>query len=133
MAEAAAVTTPTPLAATSSSSSSSFKGRETPAARIPPILTLTDARAPGTTEHIPRRHDLLERGLLQAVAFLEVIHGAIGVVPGGMLLPLMQWGGRTHFLFAIVRRIHEVLTSVTIPFVIALHLTILGNTAMKAI
>ncbi|KAK2999134.1 hypothetical protein RJ639_022832 [Escallonia herrerae] len=55
--------------------------------------------------------------LLQAVAFLEVIHGAIGIVPGGMLLPLMQWGGRTHFLFAIVRRIHEVLTSVTIPFV----------------
>ncbi|KAK2998602.1 hypothetical protein RJ639_022774, partial [Escallonia herrerae] len=46
--------------------------------------------------------------LLQAVAFLEVIHGAIGIVPGGMLLPLMQWGGRTHFLFAIVLRIHEV-------------------------
>ncbi|KAK2995269.1 hypothetical protein RJ640_015550 [Escallonia rubra] len=60
--------------------------------------------------------------LLQAVAFLEVIHGAIGIVPGGMLLPLMQWGGRTHFLFAIVRRIHEVLTSVTIPIVIALQI-----------
>ncbi|KAG8371423.1 hypothetical protein BUALT_Bualt13G0086100 [Buddleja alternifolia] len=45
--------------------------------------------------------------LLQALAFLEVIHGAIGIVPSGVLLPLMQWGGKTHFLFAIVQRIHE--------------------------
>ncbi|PSR86671.1 Very-long-chain (3R)-3-hydroxyacyl-CoA dehydratase [Actinidia chinensis var. chinensis] len=46
--------------------------------------------------------------LLQTVAFLEVIHGAIGIVPSGVLLPLMQWGGRTHFLLAIVRGIDEV-------------------------
>ncbi|XP_052184309.1 uncharacterized protein LOC127796281 isoform X2 [Diospyros lotus] len=46
--------------------------------------------------------------LLQTVAFLEVFHGAIGIVPSGMLLPLMQWGGRAHFLCAIVRRIPEV-------------------------
>ncbi|PIN23964.1 Protein tyrosine phosphatase-like protein PTPLA (contains Pro instead of catalytic Arg) [Handroanthus impetiginosus] len=56
--------------------------------------------------------------LLQSLAFLEVIHGAIGIVPSGVLLPLMQWGGRTHFLLAIVRRIHEVqeLPSVFITF-----------------
>ncbi|XAR60539.1 Very-long-chain (3R)-3-hydroxyacyl-[acyl-carrier protein] dehydratase [Bertholletia excelsa] len=45
---------------------------------------------------------------LQTIAFLEVIHGAIGIVPSGFLLPLMQWGGRVHFLLAIVRRIDEV-------------------------
>ncbi|KAM7256874.1 hypothetical protein ACFE04_012615 [Oxalis oulophora] len=46
--------------------------------------------------------------LLQSAAFLEVIHGAIGIVPSGVLFPLMQWGGRTHFLLAIVRNIVEV-------------------------
>ncbi|KAL8501683.1 hypothetical protein ACS0TY_020982 [Phlomoides rotata] len=58
-------------------------------------------------------------GLLQSIAFLEVIHGAIGIVPSGFLLPLMQWGGRTHFLLAIVCRIHEVqeLPAVFITFV----------------
>ncbi|XP_019195095.1 PREDICTED: very-long-chain (3R)-3-hydroxyacyl-CoA dehydratase 2-like [Ipomoea nil] len=45
---------------------------------------------------------------LQSLAFLEVLHGAIGIVPSGVLLPLMQWGGRTHFLLAIVRSITEV-------------------------
>ncbi|KAG9128812.1 hypothetical protein Leryth_009555 [Lithospermum erythrorhizon] len=57
--------------------------------------------------------------LLQTVAFLEVLHGAIGIVPSGVLIPLMQWGGRTHFLLAIVRRINEVheLPSVFITFV----------------
>ncbi|RVW66172.1 Very-long-chain (3R)-3-hydroxyacyl-CoA dehydratase 2 [Vitis vinifera] len=57
--------------------------------------------------------------LLQTVSFLEVVHGAIGLVPSGVLLPLMQWGGRTHFLLAIVRRIVEVqeLPSVFITFI----------------
>ncbi|KAH6822025.1 Protein-tyrosine phosphatase-like [Perilla frutescens var. hirtella] len=57
--------------------------------------------------------------LLQSLAFLEVIHGALGIVPSGVLLPLMQWGGRTHFLLAIVRRIPEVqeLPAVFITFV----------------
>ncbi|KAJ4982204.1 hypothetical protein NE237_033041 [Protea cynaroides] len=56
--------------------------------------------------------------LLQAVSFLEVLHGAIGLVPSGMLLPLMQWSGRTNFLFAILRQIVEVqeLPSVFITF-----------------
>nr|AKM76670.1 protein-tyrosine phosphatase-like protein [Erodium texanum] len=55
---------------------------------------------------------------LQSVAFLEVIHGAIGLVPSGVLIPLMQWGGRTHFLLAIVRGIDEVqeLPSIFITF-----------------
>nr|GMD73504.1 very-long-chain (3R)-3-hydroxyacyl-CoA dehydratase 2 [Ipomoea batatas] len=55
---------------------------------------------------------------LQSLAFLEVLHGAIGIVPSGVLLPLMQWGGRTHFLLAIVRSITEVqeLPSVFITF-----------------
>ncbi|GAB2274310.1 hypothetical protein Dimus_009076 [Dionaea muscipula] len=46
--------------------------------------------------------------LLQTASLLEVFHGAIGIVPSGVLLPLMQWGGRTHYLLAIVRRIAEV-------------------------
>ncbi|KAK5846809.1 hypothetical protein PVK06_003108 [Gossypium arboreum] len=56
--------------------------------------------------------------LLQTCAFLEVVHGAIGIVPSGVLFPMMQWGGRTHFLLAIVRRIHEVqeLSAVFITF-----------------
>nr|AKM76674.1 protein-tyrosine phosphatase-like protein [Geranium maderense] len=55
---------------------------------------------------------------LQSIAFLEVIHGAIGLVPSGALFPLIQWGGRTHFLLAIVRGINEVqeLPSVFITF-----------------
>ncbi|KAJ1383574.1 Protein-tyrosine phosphatase-like, PTPLA [Sesbania bispinosa] len=55
---------------------------------------------------------------LQCAAFLEVIHGAIGLVPSGALLPLMQWGGRTHFVLAIVGGIEEVqeLPSIFITF-----------------
>ncbi|KAL2328716.1 hypothetical protein Fmac_022143 [Flemingia macrophylla] len=55
---------------------------------------------------------------LQCAAFLEVIHGAIGIVPSGALLPLMQWGGRTHFVLAIVRKLDELqeLPSVFITF-----------------
>ncbi|KAJ7947703.1 Very-long-chain (3R)-3-hydroxyacyl-CoA dehydratase [Quillaja saponaria] len=57
-------------------------------------------------------------GLLQIVAFLEVIHGAVGMVPSGVLLPLMQWGGKTHFLLAVVLKVGEVqqLPSVFITF-----------------
>ncbi|KAI8014858.1 Very-long-chain (3R)-3-hydroxyacyl-CoA dehydratase 2 [Camellia lanceoleosa] len=57
--------------------------------------------------------------LLQTVSFLEVVHGAIGIVPSGVLLPLMQWGGRSHFLLAIVRHINEVqeLPSVFVTFI----------------
>ncbi|PKI61678.1 hypothetical protein CRG98_017902 [Punica granatum] len=56
--------------------------------------------------------------LLQTVAFMEVLHGALGIVPSGVLFPLMQWGGRMHFLLAIVRRISEVqqLPSIFITF-----------------
>ncbi|RZC78703.1 hypothetical protein C5167_002905 [Papaver somniferum] len=46
---------------------------------------------------------------LQTLSFMEVLHGAIGLVPSGVLLPLMQWGGRTHFLLAIVRRLDEII------------------------
>ncbi|XP_061373217.1 uncharacterized protein LOC133315582 isoform X2 [Gastrolobium bilobum] len=55
---------------------------------------------------------------LQCAAFLEVIHGAVGLVPSGALLPLMQWGGRTHFVLAIVQRLDEVqeLPSICITF-----------------
>ncbi|XP_073114645.1 uncharacterized protein [Elaeis guineensis] len=56
--------------------------------------------------------------LLQTISFLEVIHAAIGLVSSGAVLALMQWGGRTHFLLAIVRQIPEVqnLPSVFITF-----------------
>ncbi|XP_034219506.1 very-long-chain (3R)-3-hydroxyacyl-CoA dehydratase 2 isoform X3 [Prunus dulcis] len=44
---------------------------------------------------------------LQMVQFLEVIHGAVGLVPSGVVFPLMQWAGRAHFLF-VLRQTHEV-------------------------
>ncbi|KAJ4842273.1 hypothetical protein Tsubulata_023795 [Turnera subulata] len=55
----------------------------------------------------------------QTAAFLEVIHGALGIVPSGVLFPFLQWGGRTHFVLAIVRNISQVqqLPSVFITFV----------------
>ncbi|KAJ0987742.1 hypothetical protein J5N97_006098 [Dioscorea zingiberensis] len=55
---------------------------------------------------------------LQTVAFMEVIHSGVGLVPSGLMLALMQWGGRTHFLLAIVRQITEIqeLPSVFITF-----------------
>ncbi|XP_054811971.1 uncharacterized protein LOC129313104 isoform X2 [Prosopis cineraria] len=46
--------------------------------------------------------------LLQCSAFMEVIHGAVGIVPSGVLLTLMQWGGRVHFLLAVVDKVDEV-------------------------
>lgn len=52
--------------------------------------------------------------LLQSIAFLEIIHGALGIVPSGALLPLMQWGGRIHYLLAILRQIHEVQGSASV-------------------
>lgn len=30
-------------------------------------------------------------------------------MPSGVVHPLMQWGGRIHFLLAIVRQVDEVL------------------------
>ncbi|KAK4838983.1 hypothetical protein QYF36_018107 [Acer negundo] len=50
------------------------------------------------------------RNNLFATSFflLEVVHGAIGIVPSGVLFPLMQWGGRTFVLLMIVRKIDEV-------------------------
>ncbi|KAJ3668982.1 hypothetical protein LUZ60_010932 [Juncus effusus] len=56
--------------------------------------------------------------LLQTVSILETIHAAIGLVPSGLFLTFLQWGGRTHFLLAIVRNITEVqsLPSVFITF-----------------
>ncbi|GKV01027.1 hypothetical protein SLEP1_g13627 [Rubroshorea leprosula] len=56
--------------------------------------------------------------MLQTCAFLEVVHGAIGIVPSGVLFPFMQWAGRTHFLLVVVRKIDEVqeLPSVFITF-----------------
>lgn len=57
--------------------------------------------------------------LIQGLAVLEVGHAAVGLVPSGVVLGLMQWGGRTHFLFAIVRRITEIheLPAICITFV----------------
>lgn len=46
--------------------------------------------------------------LLQLFSVMEVFHGAIGIVPTKVLPVLMQWGGRTHFVAAIVCQIPEV-------------------------
>ncbi|ESQ47195.1 hypothetical protein EUTSA_v10027965mg [Eutrema salsugineum] len=45
---------------------------------------------------------------MQTACVLEVLHGALGIVPSGLLSPLMQWCGRTHFILAIVGQIKEV-------------------------
>ncbi|KAB2606838.1 very-long-chain (3R)-3-hydroxyacyl-[acyl-carrier protein] dehydratase 2 [Pyrus ussuriensis x Pyrus communis] len=37
--------------------------------------------------------------LLQMAQFLEVTHGAIGLVPSGVVLPLRQWAGRSTSVF----------------------------------
>lgn len=57
--------------------------------------------------------------LMQVSAFLEVIHGAIGLVPSGMLLPLMQWGGRTHVILIIIRQIKELQESPAVFIIFA--------------
>ncbi|URD89384.1 Protein tyrosine phosphatase-like protein, PTPLA [Musa troglodytarum] len=61
---------------------------------------------------------VLLEGFLQTISFVEVVHAAAGLVPSGVMLALMQWGGRTHFLLAILRQIPEVqgLPSVFITF-----------------
>uniref|UniRef100_A0A0E0DSH9 Very-long-chain (3R)-3-hydroxyacyl-CoA dehydratase n=1 Tax=Oryza meridionalis TaxID=40149 RepID=A0A0E0DSH9_9ORYZ len=41
-------------------------------------------------------------------AILETIHAAIGLVHTSPLLAFLQWGGRTHFVLAVVRQIPEV-------------------------
>ncbi|KAL1817173.1 hypothetical protein ACET3Z_019747 [Daucus carota] len=46
--------------------------------------------------------------LLQTVALLETIHGAIGIVPNGALFPLLQWFGRTHCVVAVAHGVEEV-------------------------
>ncbi|KAF2931141.1 hypothetical protein DAI22_05g187700 [Oryza sativa Japonica Group] len=54
---------------------------------------------------------LLFQGLLQTWAILETIHAAIGLVHTSPLLAFLQWGGRTHFVLAVVRQIPEVQSS----------------------
>ncbi|KAF0923885.1 hypothetical protein E2562_007735 [Oryza meyeriana var. granulata] len=45
--------------------------------------------------------------LLQASAILETVHAAVGLVHTAPLLAFLQWGGRTHFVLAVVRQIPE--------------------------
>ncbi|RLN00130.1 very-long-chain (3R)-3-hydroxyacyl-CoA dehydratase 2 isoform X1 [Panicum miliaceum] len=49
--------------------------------------------------------------VLQTCAILETVHAAIGLVPTAPLLAFLQWGGRTHFVLAVVRQIPEVQSS----------------------
>uniref|UniRef100_A0A0D9WHC6 Very-long-chain (3R)-3-hydroxyacyl-CoA dehydratase n=1 Tax=Leersia perrieri TaxID=77586 RepID=A0A0D9WHC6_9ORYZ len=49
--------------------------------------------------------------LLQASAILETVHAAVGLVRTAPLLAFLQWGGRTHFVLAVVRQIPEVQSS----------------------
>ncbi|RCV17392.1 hypothetical protein SETIT_3G216300v2 [Setaria italica] len=48
---------------------------------------------------------------LQTCAILETVHAAIGLVPTAPLLTVLQWGGRTHFVLAVVRQIPQVQSS----------------------
>ncbi|KAK9940382.1 hypothetical protein M0R45_017046 [Rubus argutus] len=56
--------------------------------------------------------------LCQMVAFLEVVHGAIGLVPSGVVFPLMQLAGRANCVY-VIRQTREVqeLAAVLITFV----------------
>ncbi|BBN12972.1 very-long-chain (3R)-3-hydroxyacyl-CoA dehydratase [Marchantia polymorpha subsp. ruderalis] len=55
---------------------------------------------------------------LQLAAFLEFLHASFGLVRSGALTSLMQWGGRTHVLLAVIAKLPEaqVLPSVFIVF-----------------
>uniref|UniRef100_A0A2N9IBA8 Very-long-chain (3R)-3-hydroxyacyl-CoA dehydratase n=1 Tax=Fagus sylvatica TaxID=28930 RepID=A0A2N9IBA8_FAGSY len=64
--------------------------------------------------------------ILSSFVITKSVNGAydsagelICLVPSGVVNPLLQWGGRTHFLLAVVRQIDEVqeLPSVFITFV----------------
>uniref|UniRef100_A0A452Z9X4 Very-long-chain (3R)-3-hydroxyacyl-CoA dehydratase n=1 Tax=Aegilops tauschii subsp. strangulata TaxID=200361 RepID=A0A452Z9X4_AEGTS len=45
---------------------------------------------------------------LQTCAVLETVHAAVGLVPTSPFLAFLQWGGRTHFILALLRQIPEV-------------------------
>ncbi|XP_047045855.1 very-long-chain (3R)-3-hydroxyacyl-CoA dehydratase 2-like isoform X1 [Lolium rigidum] len=47
---------------------------------------------------------------LQTCAVLETVHAAVGLVPTSPFLAFLQWGGRTHFVLALLRQIPEVRT-----------------------
>uniref|UniRef100_A0A165A7J0 Very-long-chain (3R)-3-hydroxyacyl-CoA dehydratase n=1 Tax=Daucus carota subsp. sativus TaxID=79200 RepID=A0A165A7J0_DAUCS len=40
----------------------------------------------------------------------------VRIVPSGVLMPLMQWGGRTHVVIAVARGIKEEFTAIFIMF-----------------
>ncbi|KAM7527830.1 hypothetical protein LguiB_031240 [Lonicera macranthoides] len=46
--------------------------------------------------------------IFQGLALLEIIHGAIGIVPNGPFLPLVQLAGRIHCLHATLCIIDEI-------------------------
>jgi very-long-chain (3R)-3-hydroxyacyl-CoA dehydratase len=47
-------------------------------------------------------------GFFQLLAILEILHAAIGIVGGSPVTSLMQWGGRSNVLFAVVKSVPEV-------------------------
>ncbi|KAM7527827.1 hypothetical protein LguiB_031237 [Lonicera macranthoides] len=52
--------------------------------------------------------------IFQGLALLEIIHGAIGIVPNGPFLPFLQLIGRIHCLHATLSFIDEVRDSPTV-------------------
>lgn len=56
--------------------------------------------------------------LLQLAAFLEVLHAVLGIVPSKVLPAFLQWGGRYHWIAAVVCNVKQVqrLPSVFITF-----------------
>ncbi|XP_051206687.1 uncharacterized protein [Lolium perenne] len=45
---------------------------------------------------------------LQTCAVLETVHAAVGLVPTSPFLAFLQWGGRTHFVLALLQQVPEV-------------------------
>lgn len=55
-----------------------------------------------------------DAGIFQFLAALEIVHSAIGIVGGSPFASLLQWFGRSNVLFAVVRSVPEVQTTVAV-------------------
>lgn len=55
---------------------------------------------------------------MQGMAFLEIIHAALGLVRSGVLSNILQWAGRSHCLFCVVQQTPEVWGSPFAPLLL---------------
>ncbi|KAI5019138.1 hypothetical protein ZWY2020_044026 [Hordeum vulgare] len=72
------------------------------------LLAYNSLQAIGWSVALLRLLACLALRLLQTCAVLDTIHAAVGLVPTSPFLAFLQWGGRTHFVLALLRQIPEV-------------------------